>query len=696
MNPSIPAVGEEEFTELVDADIPRVDLVDKAANGMRFLIAKRDGNTGLMDPEFVRDLIGKAAPAGPDADAVEKEQVTMTGSPGAIAKLIHEAAQRQADSNRPAAGEVAKAELSTASINDLPDSAFAYIESGGKKDESGKTTPRSLRHFPIQDPAHIRNALARAPQSPFGDKAMPKIRAAAKKFGIEVEKTVQQTMDVAKTMDLDDGVDGLDPTVPLAAPDMDADGDPLDPGSPAWEAIDAATACKWTSILARAKAAVGLLADREMLEAAAGDDSEQVWCLEDACCAIDYAISILAPFAAGEQAEADKGEAFSAFGKAIAGFDTSALDTVESLGAVRKAGRVLSAANEAAILAATESLQKVLASLPAAPTTDDGGQQVAKEAPLTTTTTAPVVVPVKLALDGKQLASAIVGPAASSPVEKHTTADATAGASAPQVNPTDDASDGPDAPGAPAVVKADGEKAAQVAIYDKNGKLVGIVDPGDIVRIQDADPADKTSDDTPADGDTDGADGDGLTGDGPVAEPRTPDGADLTPAPPADAGTPADGGDGVTKTTTSPTDQPDTTNTTTNTTTSPEMFTSLVETVAKQILDTYSATHGEKVTVHGDAIVELANQVETLKSQVKTLEEQPAEPKVFTNGAVPPAHMLRGQDHGDPAIDVAKARELKRGLYGAADATEQNRIATDMQSAAIARLQEIHQRRPAQ
>lgn len=79
-----------------------------------------------------------------------------------------------------------RADMSTGQINDLPDSAFAYIEPGGEKDSEGKTTPRSLRHFPIHDAAHVRNALARASQSPFGDKAMPKIRAAARKFGIEV------------------------------------------------------------------------------------------------------------------------------------------------------------------------------------------------------------------------------------------------------------------------------------------------------------------------------------------------------------------------------------------------------------------------------------------------------------------------------------------------------------------------------
>jgi hypothetical protein len=81
-----------------------------------------------------------------------------------------------------------KATLSVADQNDLPDSDFAYIEPGGTKDASGKTTPRDLRHFCIVDAAHTRNALARASggQSPFADKAMPKILAAAKKFGIKV------------------------------------------------------------------------------------------------------------------------------------------------------------------------------------------------------------------------------------------------------------------------------------------------------------------------------------------------------------------------------------------------------------------------------------------------------------------------------------------------------------------------------
>jgi hypothetical protein len=66
--------------------------------------------------------------------------------------------------------EVDKAVWDVAYVNDLPDSAFLFVESGDK-DEEGKTKPRSLRHFPYRgkdgkvDLAHLRNAIARIPQS---------------------------------------------------------------------------------------------------------------------------------------------------------------------------------------------------------------------------------------------------------------------------------------------------------------------------------------------------------------------------------------------------------------------------------------------------------------------------------------------------------------------------------------------------
>ena len=66
---------------------------------------------------------------------------------------------------------LAKAQWSRAYVNDLPDSAFLYVEPGGEKDEGGRSVPRSLRHFPVRnhrgepDVPHLRNALARIPQS---------------------------------------------------------------------------------------------------------------------------------------------------------------------------------------------------------------------------------------------------------------------------------------------------------------------------------------------------------------------------------------------------------------------------------------------------------------------------------------------------------------------------------------------------
>lgn len=73
--------------------------------------------------------------------------------------------------------EVEKAPLTTATINNLPDSAFAIVLPGGKKDTGGKTVPRTLRMFPhhtasVKDPnenstidmPRLRNALARLNQ----------------------------------------------------------------------------------------------------------------------------------------------------------------------------------------------------------------------------------------------------------------------------------------------------------------------------------------------------------------------------------------------------------------------------------------------------------------------------------------------------------------------------------------------------
>jgi hypothetical protein len=90
---------------------------------------------------------------------------------------------------------VQEAEWDTEYINNLPDDAFAYIESGGQKDEQGKTVPRSLRHLPYKnsqgnlDADHVRNALARLDQTEISAEAkaqaLKKLCAAAGELKIE-------------------------------------------------------------------------------------------------------------------------------------------------------------------------------------------------------------------------------------------------------------------------------------------------------------------------------------------------------------------------------------------------------------------------------------------------------------------------------------------------------------------------------
>uniref|UniRef100_A0A6M3K194 Putative peptidase n=1 Tax=viral metagenome TaxID=1070528 RepID=A0A6M3K194_9ZZZZ len=77
--------------------------------------------------------------------------------------------------------DVQKAKWSAAYINDLPDSSFAHVESGGEKDVVGKTAPRSLRHLPYKDADgnidmyHLRNTLAKAKQADLPQSAKDKI-----------------------------------------------------------------------------------------------------------------------------------------------------------------------------------------------------------------------------------------------------------------------------------------------------------------------------------------------------------------------------------------------------------------------------------------------------------------------------------------------------------------------------------------
>jgi HK97 family phage major capsid protein/HK97 family phage prohead protease len=114
---------------------------------------------------------------------------------------------------------------SAAQIDNLPDEDFAYIEPGGEKDSEGKTTPRDKRHFPIHDASHVRNALARlsGSQSPFADKARPKVMAAAKKFGIDVsDNTAKAESQTGGKFIMNEATKSADGNVTIKQADLDA------------------------------------------------------------------------------------------------------------------------------------------------------------------------------------------------------------------------------------------------------------------------------------------------------------------------------------------------------------------------------------------------------------------------------------------------------------------------------------------
>jgi hypothetical protein len=122
----------DEFTELFDADFKRVDLVGKAANGTSFLIAK--GQPGLIDPDVVRALAGAEVyhASHEHGQRVEggpvRDEVTLTGSPAAIAKMIHNAPTRpdvSKETTMTAPADVAKADDAPVAVNDLIDSDAA-------------------------------------------------------------------------------------------------------------------------------------------------------------------------------------------------------------------------------------------------------------------------------------------------------------------------------------------------------------------------------------------------------------------------------------------------------------------------------------------------------------------------------------------------------------------------------------------
>jgi hypothetical protein len=690
---------------------------------------KQDASAGLMPADMVRDLIAKTSPEeAPVPQLAEAGEATLPngivikGSPAAMAAFIHAANVRKAEEPEPDGKAAAVTDPEAAAIAkalaeyeavikakyDADDLKRMAANGEAMKDESypvgdaddlGKAIHAVGRGGAAHDGIrrHVitrAKALGKSSMIPDNWNSDGSLKGDVAKEADVPQAVAKDMMDAAgDAMALDDGTDGMDPAVPLAAPgdETDIPGDPTDPGSPAWEAIDAATAQKWLSIAARLKNALCLLAEREMLEAASADpdDAENAWNLQDAACAVDFAIEQLAVFASGEQAEAEIGAEMAEMCKAIAGCDPASLAVLESLApasvAVRKAGRVLSSANEAKLRSAAQAIGEVLSSLPQAP----DGVAKSKEAPVPEVKDQAAEV-AKEATPEAQAADA--GPVSAGGTTgmgdvRETGPAAALPADGPQAPLPGDVADRavvksarlpvvvydragrqcitrPDAIRQPVAKADDGdaEKPKMQAVFDQDGDLIGVVDPDAITPVAGAAAA-------------------------PAADPGeatpAPPADDTQPQPPADAGTPADAvGKAADENVI---------------TIGRDVLKGIAQEAARDALEAQGAAHQEVVAKMAADNGELREELKVVKERLVTVENSPAAPGVFTNGAVPPKDarpmpsqgQLRGQDQGSQVVDLAKSAEIRKQFL-TADPAEQNRLANEMQRNAIATLAVIH------
>ena len=307
--------------EIFDAEIPRVDAVDGPAHGRPFLILK----AGDVDPLTVLARVLKAK-----YDADQQRRMLAAGH-----------AMKGPDGN-PAYP-----------IGDRDDltAAIRAVGRGGA------------------DHAKIRRYIARRAAQLGATDQIPDDWAAD---GSLITKAASMDDDLDELVP-DGGVieasDVVEDAAGLVAPTHE--GDPDDPESAAWEAVDAARARAAVQMLTQLKGLVSDMEEREDTEVAvSGDlgDARSSIDLDQVLTALDCALGVLAKFAVDEQVEADDRAQEVAEQAAALGLTKAIEGAVDQ---ITKAGRVLSAANEASLRAAHASLTEVLGRVPTAPQTEE-------------------------------------------------------------------------------------------------------------------------------------------------------------------------------------------------------------------------------------------------------------------------------------------------------------------------------------
>ena len=409
----------------------------------------------------------------------------------------------------------------------------------------------------------------------------------------------------------------LDASVVMAEPEMDAEGDAEEPGSPAWEAIDAATAAKWTAILARAKNAICELREREKAEVEAGHewDEDGVEDLKDVVAAVDYAISLLAPFAVNEAAEAAHTD-IDMVAKAAKGIKSRQLATLEQFAPVVKAGRTLSAANESALKDAADAISKILETLPKAPVSPVEGE---------TNLGAESENPEPISVEKDRLAEIVDTAVELAEVVK-----------------ADDLSMATDDELARmALTGVDAERTAALQEIGLRSLTSGMTDGHDEEEETADEESAESAEEQAAEemNELDEADGE-------VTEPAD---TETTPAKADEVGTPAEG-------------------------------------ELKKTSEKKSKKVAKVVKAARDEEERLSAIIKGLEDRIAHL-EAPAASKVLANGALPPAHLMRGQDAG--ASSIGDAALLRKRMDDAPDAVAKSAVAEEMRIAALEALAQM-------
>ena len=275
---------EDEFGELADFRPKEMHAVGKAANGTSFLVAKsaaEGAGTGLLAPDLVRELVAKA-----EATETPAESVTVTGSPAAIAKMIHAGAVRKAEPLDPELDQVVK------SSGDYADVVKA------------KYSAEDKRKLLAQGHA-MRNADGEPDYPVHDEEDLGKAIHAVGRGGADHDKIRAYVIRRAKALGKSDQIpDNWAADGSLKEPVAKADG--ADPGSPAWESADAAGAESVVAQILGCIPAVRKLAMREATEVGAGH-TEDICDVITLQCAIDQlteAAKNIGAFAVSEHAEA--------------------------------------------------------------------------------------------------------------------------------------------------------------------------------------------------------------------------------------------------------------------------------------------------------------------------------------------------------------------------------------------------------